>query len=101
MPKDEPSTSPLVKKLGIKPGHRLMFENEPDEFRALLVGLPTDVVFEFAEDEPADVIVLFVTAAAGFKKEFARLKKRLARGGGLWVAWPKKTSGVETDVTFE
>lgn len=101
MPKDEPSTSPLVNKLGIMPGHRLLFVHEPADFQALLIGLPEDVVFELGEDEPADVIVLFVTAAAGFKKEFARLKKRLVRGGGLWVAWPKKTSGVETDVTFE
>ena len=47
------------------------------------------------------MIVLFVTVAAEPEAEFPRLKKRLVRGGGLWVAWPKKTSGVETDVTFE
>jgi hypothetical protein len=97
----EQSTSPLVKKLGIKPGHRLLFVNEPDDFRALLVGLPSDVEFDLGADEPADVIVLFVTEAADFKKLFPRLKKRLVRGGGLWVAWPKKTSGLTTDVTFE
>jgi hypothetical protein len=98
---DQPSTSPLVKKLGIKPGHRLLFVHEPADFRGLLVGLPTDVVFDLAADEPADVIVLFVIAAAGLQREFSRLKERLVRGGGLWVAWPKKTSGVATDVTFE
>ena len=98
---DQPSTSPLVKKLGIMPGHRLLFVGEPDDFRSLLVGLPTDVEFDLAADEPADVIVLFVTAAADLRREFLRLKKRLVRGGGLWVAWPKKTSGVATDVTFE
>jgi hypothetical protein len=98
---DQPSTSPLVKKLGIKPGHRLLFVNEPENFRSLLIGLPTDVVFDLTAGEPADVIVLFVTAATDLKREFPRLKKRLVRGGGLWVAWPKKTSGVATDVTFE
>ena len=93
--------TPLVQKLGIKPGHRLMVVNEPAGFRGLLVGLPGDVETEFGDAEPADVIVLFATAAAEVKRQVPRLKKRLAPGGGLWVAWPKKTSGLETDVTFE
>ena len=93
--------TPLVKKLGIKSGHRLLIVNEPEGFRGLLVGLPADVRSDLASDEPADVIVFFVTIAADVKRQFPRLKKRLAPGGGLWVAWPKKTSGVETDVTFE
>jgi hypothetical protein len=90
--------TPLVKKLGIKPGSRLLIVNEPDGFRDLLVGLPEDVTE--ATDE-ADVIVFFSTVAAEVKKQVPRLKKQLAPGGGLWIAWPKKTSGVETDVTFE
>jgi hypothetical protein len=93
--------TPLVKKLGIKPGHRLLIVNEPDGFRELLVGLPVDVRTEFGEDELADVIVLFTTLAVEAKREIPKLKKRLAPGGGFWIAWPKKTSGVETDVTFE
>jgi hypothetical protein len=93
--------TPLVKKLGIKPGHRLLLLNEPDGFRELLIELPPDVETELAGDEPADVIVYFVTNAAEVKRQFATLKKRLIRGGGLWIAWPKKTSGVATDVTFE
>lgn len=93
--------TPLVKKLGIKSGHRLLIVNEPEGFRGLLVGLPDDVQTDLASDEPADVIVFFATVAADVKRQFPRLKKRLAPGGGLWVAWPKKTSGVETDVTFE
>jgi len=90
--------TPLVKKLGIKPGSRLLLVNEPDGFRDLLVGLPDDVTE--ATDE-ADVIVFFATVAAEVKKQVPRLKKQLAPGGGLWIAWPKKTSRVETDVTFE
>jgi hypothetical protein len=93
--------TPLVKKLGIKPGHRLLIVNEPEVFRDLLVGLPVDVVTEFGEDESADVIVFFTMVAAEAKREIPKLKKRLAVGGGFWVAWPKKASGVETDVTFE
>jgi hypothetical protein len=93
--------TPLVQKLGIKPGHRLLVVNEPAGFRALLVGLPDDVETELSDAGPADVIVFFATAAAEIKRQVPPLKKRLVPGGGLWVAWPKKTSGVETDVTFE
>ena len=93
--------TPLVKKLGIKPGHRLLLVNEPVGFSDLLVGLPLDVVTDFSEDELADVIVYFSTVAAEVKREVPKLKKRLGPSGGFWVAWPKKTSGVETDVTFE
>ncbi len=91
--------TPLVKKLGIKPGSRLLLVNEPDGFRDLLVGLPDDVITEPADE--ADVIAFFSTVAAEVKKQVPRLKKHLAPGGGLCVAWPKKASGVETDVTFE
>jgi hypothetical protein len=92
--------TPLVKKLGIKPGSRLLIVNEPVGFRDLLVDLPADVI-DVVDDTAGDVIVLFFTAAAEVKKQVPRLKKRLAPGGGLWIAWPKKASGVETDVTFE
>ena len=91
--------TPLVKKLGIKPASRLLLVHEPEDFRELLIGLPADVIE--VEDGEADVIVVFFTVAADVKKQVPRLKKRLAPGGGLWTAWPKKTSGVETDVTFE
>jgi len=96
---DKKYDTPLVKKLGIKSGSRLLLVNELDDFRELLVGLPEDVTTE--PDDEADVIVFFSTVAAEVKRQVPRLKKRLAPGGGLWVAWPKKTSGVETDVTFE
>ena len=91
--------TPLVQKLGIKPGSRLLVVNEPDGFRDLLVGLPDDVTTDSADE--ADVIVFFCAVASEVKTKVPRLKKRLAPGGGLWIAWPKKTSGVETDVTFE
>jgi hypothetical protein len=93
--------TPLVQKLGIKPGHRLLIVNEPVGFRDLLIGLPDDVETKLRDDEPADVIVFFSIVAAEVKREFPKLKKRLNAGGGLWVAWPKKRSGVATDVTFE
>jgi len=100
MPEKKYNT-PLVQKLGIKPGRRLLVVNEPTGFRTLLIGLPDDVQTELTDADTADVIVFFGTVAADVQRQVPRLKKRLAPGGGLWVAWPKKTSGVETDVTFE
>ena len=91
--------TPLVKKLGIKSAHRLLIVNEPAGFRDLLVGLPLDVVTDFGDDELADVIVFFSTVAAEVKRDVPTLKKRLASGGGFWVAWPKKTSGVASDLS--
>jgi hypothetical protein len=98
---DKKYDTPLVVKLGIKPGSKLLVVNEPPGFRELLIGLPGDVETVDADKEPADVIVFFSIDAAEVKRTFPKLKKRLNPGGGLWVAWPKKTSGVETDVTFE
>lgn len=91
--------TPLAKKLGIKPGHRAWFANEPADFREKLVDLPIDVVI--AEGMELDVMVLFVTCTKELSRTFDRFRRRLVPGGGLWVAWPKRTSGVETDVTFE
>jgi hypothetical protein len=95
----ECGTAPLVKKLGIKPGSRLLPVNAPEDFLAKLVGLPADVVCPPAAKEPVDVGVLFVKEAAALKREFPKVLKRLAPAGGLWIAYPKKASKVATDLS--
>jgi hypothetical protein len=95
----EHSSRPLVKKLGIKPDHVVLLVNEPAEFRSLLIDLPAGVTLT-DDANKANVIIFFITACNELKR-FARLQKKLIVGGGLWVAYPKKTSGVETDVTFD
>ena len=95
----EQSASPLVKKLGIKAEHTVLLINEPEAFRDLLVGLPDSVILSTDANE-ANVIVFFTTVANELRR-FASLKKKLIVGGGLWIAYPKKSSGVETDVSFE
>ena len=90
-------TSPLVKKLGIKPGCRLLLMHEPEGLRAKLTDLPADVL-EPHPNEPFDVAVLFVTEAKVLRKDFPKLKKRLDKAGGLWIAYPKKASAVATDL---
>ncbi len=94
------SGTPLVKKLGIKPGHRLALLGAPAHFEATLADLPGGVAAQHTLDgDPFDVIVLFAPEAAELKRGFARAARRLSPAGGLWVAWPKKASGLPTDLT--
>ena len=91
------SGTPLVDKLGIKPGARLRFVSEPRDFAELLGPLPEGS--RIASRGALDFAMLFVKARSDLEKGFARLRDRLEPNGMLWVAWPKKASGVETDLT--
>jgi len=91
------SGTPLVDKLGIKPGTRLQFVSEPRDFAGLLGELPDGT--RIASRGSLDFTMLFVKARSDLEKRFARLRDRLEPNGMLWVAWPKKASGVETDLT--
>ena len=83
------SGTPLLQKLGITP-----------ESKVCLVDAPRGVVdAPIAARAPFDVIVCFVTTRAQLVKHIAAQRPRLAQDGGLWIAWPKKASGVTTDVT--
>jgi hypothetical protein len=93
------SGTPLVRKLGIKPGSRLQFVSEPKDFAGLLGGLPAGL--RFASRGALDFAMLFVKSQSDLKKRFGRLRDRLEPDGMLWVSWPKKTSGVATDLTEE
>lgn len=93
------SGTPLVKKLGIKEGHRLAFPGEPPGFRALLGPLPKDTIVRDRARGPLDVVVLFTMRRAELARRLPTLRRALDPAGGLWVAWPKRASGVETDVT--
>lgn len=94
------SGTPLPRKLGIKPGHRVAFVGAPDGFERILGALPDGVMVQRALDGSAfDVIVLFTKARAELEKRFSHAAKRLHSDGGLWIAWPKRASGVATDVT--
>jgi hypothetical protein len=91
------SGTPLIDKLGIKPGARLKFVSEPKGFDALLGALPEGS--RFAASGSLDFAMLFAKAQSDLARGFSRLRDRLAPNGMLWVAWPKKTSGVDTDLT--
>ena len=94
------SGTPLTKKLGIKEGSRIAFLNAPAILDEVLGPLPNGVEV-VPRGKDLDVIVLFATSRAEMKRRFEGALKRLADRGGLWLAWPKKASGVETDLVFE
>jgi len=95
------SGTPLPKKLGIKPGHRVLLDGAPDGFeRDLLVPLPDDVaILRRAGRTPYDVVVAFRPDTATYVRHLARDIARTTTHGSLWIAWPKKASGIVTDIT--
>jgi hypothetical protein len=93
------SGTPLAKKLGIK-----------DDFRAALLHVPDDVKTELRDafgkcriqritNHNLDFIFLFAKSRAGLELELLPAAKALAPAGMLWISWPKKSSGVATDLT--
>jgi hypothetical protein len=93
------SGTSLEKKLGIKEGFRICFVNAPKRFQQEL-GLPSKVRILTHPSKPLDLVLLFVITEDALKKDFSRLAKDLLPRGMLWVAWPKKSSGVATDLSF-
>lgn len=95
------SGTPLPQKLGIKENHRLLLLSAPENFSKTLGKLPAGVTVreKSAGRESFQVIVRFVTSRRDLEKTFATTSARLDPSGGFWVAWPKRASGVETDVT--
>ncbi len=101
MPEKEYSETPLPKKLGIKEGSVVTFVSEPANFRVTLGRLPPDTEIRSRARGPLDVIVYFTTRASELRRRFGPLARSLAPSGGLWVAYPKKSSGVATDLSFQ
>ena len=88
------SGTPLLKKLGIKAGHRVLLRNQPAE-------LPEELK-EYSgarKRQELDVVVLFADCEELFKAEFGKLMQTIHPDGAIWVAWPKKSSGVATDLS--
>lgn len=97
------SGTPLVKKLGIKPGMAALTLNAPQAYAALIGGWPDGVTVSVsltaAPADGFDFIHYFTTERAALMRDYPDLKAALAKDGMLWVSWPKKASKVPTDVT--
>jgi hypothetical protein len=90
------SGTPLPQKLGVKAGAKVALVDAPAAFA---LDLPEGARVVDAKARDVDVIVWFVTARATLAKKLAAVARRMQPAGGLWVAWPKKASGVATDMT--
>ena len=94
------SGTPLPQKLGIKPGTRVALVSAPRGFAdAALRPLPERVALRDRVRGPLDVIVFFTKRRAELERRFGRLAAALDPAGALWIAWPKRSSGVATDLT--
>jgi hypothetical protein len=95
------SSTPLAKKLGIKEGSRIALISAPKNFQSELGELPDGVEFITRPTKSLDIILLFVLTERVLAREFSRLAEKLVTNGMIWIAWPKKSSGVTTDLSFE
>ena len=95
------SGTPLTKKLGIKEGHTVALLGAPSGFERTLEELPDGVRFVHAVTRKGtvDVVLLLAKSRAYLQKSVKKAADALTPAGGLWIAWPKKASGVATDVT--
>jgi hypothetical protein len=93
------SGRPLPQKLGIKKAQKVLMINTPANYAKLLAPLPEGVSFTKKISTDAAFIHLFVSKRKTLTEELKRLRKLIADTGTLWVSWPKKSSGVATDVT--
>ena len=95
------SGTPLTKKLGIKEGHTVALLGAPSGFERTLEELPDGVRFVHAVTRKGtvDVVLLFAKSRAYLQKSVKKAADALTPAGGLWIAWPKKASGVATDLS--
>ncbi|HET8814476.1 MAG TPA: hypothetical protein VFM51_05920 [Solirubrobacterales bacterium] len=92
------SGRPLVEKLGVKPGSTLVLVDAPDGVETTLAPLPDEVALRRGNRGARDMTIWFVTARRELDRRFEGVATAVAEGT-LWTAWPKRSSGIETDLT--
>jgi hypothetical protein len=98
--KDDAGT-PLYRKLGIRDGAEIAFVGSPPGFREALGDLPGGVRLHSRPRGQLDLVVFFTTQRSELARRFGDLRTPLTPDGALWVAWPKKSSSIESDLSFE
>jgi hypothetical protein len=95
--------TPLPRKLGISEGDEVALIGAPERFEDSLGELPdvASLHTDLADDARYDVILAFMTERAELESDLPRLRARMAPACGLWIAWPKRTSKVRTDMSDE
>ena len=93
------STTPLAKKLSLRDGQRVWFDAMPESVQDEIGEYALELTFVAGPEEAPDASHVFVTERAALESKLAALREYMARDGHVWVSWPKKTSGVPTDIT--
>jgi hypothetical protein len=93
------SGKPLVQKLGIKPGFCIFVDGLSTAYDDVVGKLPDDVTIAKTARAPLDMVHLFAAEAKGLAAKLRGYRKAIAPDGMIWASWPKKASGVATDVT--
>ncbi|HMG54451.1 MAG TPA: hypothetical protein VK601_13235 [Kofleriaceae bacterium] len=93
------SGTPLPQKLGIKEAYRVAVIGAPHGFALGVLPPGTHLQRNLAGVQPLDVLVVFVTRRADMVARIAACRPRMRPAAGLWIAWPKRASGVATDIT--
>src|SRR5262249_51836099 len=94
------SGTPLWKKLGCKPGMSAYVDGEPENYRSLL-ALPADVAVKWVARPKSDIefVHLFAITTSKLKAKLKFYRTKIVPDGVIWVSWPKKSSGVKSDIT--
>jgi len=93
------SGTPLTQKLGIKPGMVVVAIDAPENYRKLLEPIPSGVNFATRPVGNTKFVHLFVKERRALTEHLRQLRQKIAEDAVVWVSWPKKSSGVPTDVT--
>lgn len=91
--------TPLPEKLGVEPGQRMAILDAPRGWVGSVLELPVGVDIRDLRTPELDVVLLFVLGRAALMRRWKAVLRHLAADGALWVAWPKRASGVDTDLT--
>jgi hypothetical protein len=93
------SGKPVVQKLGIRPGFCIFVVDAPAAYRDIVGKLPAQVRVVTRPTGAVDMVHVFTTEAAALGDKLRAYRKAIKPDGMIWVSWPKKSSGVPTDLT--
>jgi len=93
------SGKPIVQKLGLKPGFRIFTAGLSVAYRDVVGELPDGVTMASGAKAPLDMVHVFATEAAGLAGKLRSYRAAIEPDGMIWVSWPKKASGIATDLT--
>ena len=93
------SGKPIVQKLGLEPGFCIFVDGLSVPYRDIVGELPADLRIAKTARAPLDAVHLFAAEARGLSARLRRYREAIAPDGMIWVSWPKKSSGVATDLT--